>query len=284
MLLLFHQSGVDAFLLFPAGRYFTGFALLVFWTMWARKQQQHRNISTITAPYYTMHQPMAASSAAAAASHAGLVTSAAPFDPIISLLLAAVPAGWGGSAGGIGHSSRHFAQLPGWAVVFQAALYEGCVGCLVLRLLSGRWWLWLLLWEGWLGWLCSRFLICDSTSTVAAVGKAQSTELLAQTARANTQQLKGEQQVFWVDRLPVRVSSRSGNTADPAARTATTAGGRVAAGTASSYDQMAGGSSNGCVGDKSGRGSTTELLLRHAGLAMLQLGLPVVLAAGGLWL
>jgi hypothetical protein len=267
-----------------------GFILLFFWTSWARKQQQHRNISTSTASYYTMHQPMGASAAAAAAvagvSHAGPVALAAPCDPIISLLLAAIPAAWGGSSSVSGSSQRTCAQLPGWAVILQAALYEGCVGCVVLQLLSGRSWLWLLLWEGWLGWLCSRFLVSDSTSTctAAAVGKAQSTAVSAPSTRANTQQLKGEQQVFWVDRLPVRVLSRSINGAEPATRAATTSGGHVAAGTVSSNGSMLGSSSKDCADGRGGNGSTAELLLRHAGLAMLQLGLPVVLAAGGLWL
>lgn len=182
--------------------------------------------------------------------------SPGPLDPVISLLLTAVPTN---------SSSSDSSVLASWAVVLQAALYEGILGCVLLRMLGGRWWLWLLHWEGWLAWLAVSFL--TTTPSSSSIGSRQQ-ELLSSSGRK--QQAQAESTVlsrkgFWVDKLPL---PRAGSTA-----TAAEGPGAVAAGTTSQ-------------GDKSRRdaGSVVEVLMQRAMIAGLHLGVPVVLAGAGLWL
>lgn len=60
-------------------------------------------------------------------------------DPLLSLLLTALQV--------------RSSNLPLLAAVLSAALYEGVLGCVVVAAMSGRWAVWLCLWDLWL-WCC----------------------------------------------------------------------------------------------------------------------------------
>jgi hypothetical protein len=217
------------------------------WTWWAWKKQHCQQNTLSTAG--SMH-PAAVTAGATAA-----------LDPITSLLLTVIP-----THANSGSSSN--AVLGTWAVVLQAALYEGLLGVSSLRLLGGRCWLWLLLWEAWVAWIASN-LLTSSSRLVTSRGPADrlcssssARKQLAQTG-FGTSSKRGS----WVERLPL-----------PGA------GARSAAATADNSSVAAASSGSGSGNATSGSAhGVLFALLNCTGLGALHLGLPVVLAAVGLW-
>lgn len=220
-------------MLVPAltGRYGTGFALLCIWLSYAWKMQQH------------------CSSTGVAYGHA---STTGP-DPVISLLLAALPSG---------PSSSSSSKLSAWTAVLQAVLYEGAAGGVSLLLLSGRWSLWLLVWEVWLAWVF--YCCCYSTSHTpwsSSSSSSRASTVQAVTDSRNTLQGSGIegsvailQEPQWLQQLPLPVaSSAAAAVAGPAADPAAASRGQL------------------------------QVVLQHVLLALLHLLLPVLLAAAGLW-
>lgn len=185
-------------------------------------------------------------------------------DPIITLLLAALPVGRGAAgSSGVAHSGTSTS----WACLLQAALYEGVLGCTVLMLLHGRWWAWLVAWEGWLAWQGTLWLSNTTTSNDSHNRSSKlmhrlwggsdsgiSSKLINTAASA-----RPNEGCWWVDTLPLPAATSASTGADAAV--ASSAGGTI--------DRRS--------------SSMLQLLLHRAGLALLHLGLPVVLAAAGLW-
>jgi hypothetical protein len=204
------------------------------------------------------------------------------------------------------------------AAVLQAGLYEGAAGWLVLALLNGRHWLWLVLWELWLMWLAGSCLSSSSNSTASSssgcsasgracgtvvratqmnssssssssmpswkrlFGASASNAIGAGAAHAPESSTAGQgqpraRQGFWVDSLPLpRAASKLLPFGSPQAPNAAAA----AAAAANTSSSNSGGSSDSIGSSGSG---VVSVLLHRAGLALLHLGLPVVLAAAGLW-
>lgn len=228
--------------------------MVLAWTSWAwRKQQQHSTLST--------------AGSSSASTHPAAVTAGTPvsIDPIISLLLAAVPKHTS--------SSSNSAVLGSWAVVLQAALYEGLLGSVGLRLLGGRWWLWLLLWEAWLAWVASNLLSDSSNISSRTAVSRSAAEVLRADGSSRKQQLSqttlsiSSKRGSWVERLPLPSAGASG-------AVATAGGGSIAEASGSCMIGSAASSSTDGV---------LPVMLQRMGLAVLHLGLPVVLAAAGLW-
>lgn len=235
------------------GRYGAGLGILLAWSSFAwRRQQQYCSSLGAAAP----------GAAAAFKTHSGACS-----DPLITLLLAAVPVDptSGGSS-----SSR----LSSWAAVLQAGLYEGAVGATALILLGGRWCLWLLLWEAWVAWVSACMFPSTSTNSsstapaaapTSSMQKAESASL-PQDGRPSSENLSTRANLAcWTDEL--QVPPGFAVTAAAAATNTAAAVGAAAPGV------------------HAGRLSGMHMVVnQHTGLAVLHLVLPVVLAAAGLWL
>lgn len=175
---------------------------------------------------------------------------------MISLLLAAVPSG-------PDNSSSSSSKLSAWTAVLQAAVYEGALGGVSLLLLSGRWSLWLLLWEVWLAWVF--YGCCYSTSrtpwSVSSSSSSGAAAVQAGTDSRNTLQGSGiegsvavQQEPCWLQQLPLPVvSTATAAVAAPVGEPAAASRGQL------------------------------QVVVQHVFLALLHLLLPVVLAAAGLW-
>jgi hypothetical protein len=186
------------------------------------------------------------------------------------------------SSGGSG-SSR--GCVSSWASLLQAGLYEGLLGCTAVRLLGGRWGCWLLLWEGWLIWLAWQLLLSGTSSDTSSISSSRGQCSSAVQCSSNSQAGSRGSSCGKITQCTV-----CGAAVDGSAPQADCSRAQATKQDSSWLDHLPlpytwGGSAckEGYSGVNGSISSQLHPVVWLLGLALLHVGLPVLLAAAGLW-